>query len=142
LSYPLKKKICGPSPQANYTDRATATCRQLVPTFVDRGCHVFSVTDPYGRILGFLDRSRYFFFQVAPQLYSSNFQLKYIQKISLYLKEKYCHARQTSIHRRPDVRSGFIKIIAYANNNIPAFNGFLTTYAFLHVFKISSNLIA
>jgi hypothetical protein len=32
--------------------------------------HVVSVTDPYGRILGFLDRSRYFFFQVAPQLYS------------------------------------------------------------------------
>jgi hypothetical protein len=31
---------------------------------------VTSVTDPYGCILGFLDRSRYFFFQVAPQLYS------------------------------------------------------------------------
>jgi hypothetical protein len=31
---------------------------------------VVSVTDPYGRILGFLDLSRYFFFQVAPQLYS------------------------------------------------------------------------
>jgi hypothetical protein len=30
---------------------------------------VVSVTDPYGRILGFPDRSRYFFFQVAPQLY-------------------------------------------------------------------------
>jgi hypothetical protein len=29
-----------------------------------------SVTNPYGRILGFLDRSRYYFFQVAPQLYS------------------------------------------------------------------------
>jgi hypothetical protein len=28
--------------------------------FGDRGCHVVSVTDPYGRILGFLDRSRYF----------------------------------------------------------------------------------
>jgi hypothetical protein len=42
---------------------------KLVPTFVDRGCHVVSVTDPYGRNLGFLDRSRYFF-QVAPQLYS------------------------------------------------------------------------
>jgi hypothetical protein len=42
----------------------------LVPTFADRGCHVVSVTDPYYRILGFLDRSRYFFFQVAPQLYS------------------------------------------------------------------------
>jgi hypothetical protein len=38
----------------------------LVPTFADRRC----VTDPYGRILGFLDRSRYFFYQVAPQLYS------------------------------------------------------------------------
>jgi CBS-domain-containing membrane protein len=41
---------------------------KLVPTFVDRGCHVVSVTDPYGRILGVLDRRRYFFFQVAPQL--------------------------------------------------------------------------
>jgi hypothetical protein len=29
-----------------------------------------SVPDPYGRILGFLVRSRYFFFQVAPQLYA------------------------------------------------------------------------
>jgi hypothetical protein len=29
-----------------------------------------SMTDPYGHILGFLDRSLYFFFQVAPQLYS------------------------------------------------------------------------
>jgi hypothetical protein len=26
--------------------------------------------DPYGRILGFIDQSRYFFFQVATQLYS------------------------------------------------------------------------
>jgi hypothetical protein len=43
---------------------------KLVLTFADRGCHVVSVTDPYGRILGFLDRSRYFFFQAVPQLYS------------------------------------------------------------------------
>jgi hypothetical protein len=43
---------------------------KLVPTFADRGCHVVIVTDPYGRILGFIDWSRYFFFQVAPQLYS------------------------------------------------------------------------
>jgi hypothetical protein len=43
---------------------------KLVPTFVDRGCHVVSVTDPYGCILGFLDRSRYIFFEIAPQLYS------------------------------------------------------------------------
>jgi hypothetical protein len=27
---------------------------KLVPTFADRGCHVVSVTDPYGRILGFI----------------------------------------------------------------------------------------
>jgi hypothetical protein len=33
-------------------------------------CHVVSVTDPYGRILCILDLSRYFLFQVAPQLYS------------------------------------------------------------------------
>jgi hypothetical protein len=32
-----------------------------LPTFADKGCHVVSVMDPYGRILGFLDRSRYFF---------------------------------------------------------------------------------
>jgi hypothetical protein len=43
---------------------------KLLPTFEDIGSCVASVTDPYGRILGFIDRSRYFFFQVAPQLYS------------------------------------------------------------------------
>jgi hypothetical protein len=31
-----------------------------LPTFADKGCHVISVTDPYGRNLDFLDRSRYF----------------------------------------------------------------------------------
>jgi hypothetical protein len=31
-----------------------------LPTFADKGCHVVSVTDPYGLILGFLD-GRYFF---------------------------------------------------------------------------------
>jgi hypothetical protein len=36
----------------------------------DTGCHVVSAMDPYDRILGFLDRSCYFFFQVVPQLYS------------------------------------------------------------------------
>jgi hypothetical protein len=38
---------------------------KLVPAFVDRGYHVVSMTDPYGRIFKFLDRSSYFFFQVA-----------------------------------------------------------------------------
>jgi hypothetical protein len=41
-----------------------------VPTFADRGCHVVCVTDLYGRIYFILDRCHYFFFQVAPQLYS------------------------------------------------------------------------
>jgi hypothetical protein len=31
-----------------------------LPTFADKRCHVVSVTDPYDRILSFLDRSRYF----------------------------------------------------------------------------------
>jgi hypothetical protein len=35
-----------------------------------RECAMWSAWHLYGRILGFLDRSRYFFFQVAPQLYS------------------------------------------------------------------------
>jgi CBS-domain-containing membrane protein len=39
---------------------------KLVPTFADRGCHVVSVTDPYGRILDFLNQTRYFLFLVAP----------------------------------------------------------------------------
>jgi hypothetical protein len=43
---------------------------KLVPTFENRRCSVVSEADPYGRNLGLIDRSRYFFFQVAPQLYS------------------------------------------------------------------------
>jgi hypothetical protein len=43
---------------------------QLMSVNIDGGCLVVSVPDPYGRIHEFLDRSRYFFLQVAPQLYS------------------------------------------------------------------------
>jgi hypothetical protein len=43
---------------------------EVSANFANRGCHVVRVTNPYGRILCFLDRSRYFFFQMAPQLYS------------------------------------------------------------------------
>jgi hypothetical protein len=56
-----KTKLHGLSPRANYTDRATDACRRSdCQLFADRGCHVVSVTDPYGSILCFLDRSRYF----------------------------------------------------------------------------------
>jgi hypothetical protein len=41
-----------------------------VPAFADRGCRVVSATDPHSRILGFLDRSRYYFFPAASQLHS------------------------------------------------------------------------
>jgi hypothetical protein len=61
-----KTKPRGLSPWENYI----AACRRVSAKFSNRECHVVSVTDPYSRILGFLDRSRYFFFQVAPQLYS------------------------------------------------------------------------
>jgi hypothetical protein len=45
---------------------------KLMPTFADREWHVVSVMDPYSHIFGFLDQSRYYFYQVAPQLYSQS----------------------------------------------------------------------
>jgi hypothetical protein len=51
-----KKELRDFSPRANYTDRATAVCRR-------RWCQLFR------REGCFLDRSGYFFFQVAPELY-------------------------------------------------------------------------
>jgi hypothetical protein len=58
--------------QANYIDWATATYRQnLVTTFVDRGVSRGQRGgSPMVVNLSFLDRSRYFFFQVAPHLSS------------------------------------------------------------------------
>jgi hypothetical protein len=43
---------------------------EVSTNFGDRGRHVASARIPYGRNLDFLDRSRYFFIQAAPQLYS------------------------------------------------------------------------
>jgi hypothetical protein len=53
------------SPQANYTDRTTVTCRRnLVPTFADRGVSRSQRGgSPTVVNLGFLDRSRYFSFK-------------------------------------------------------------------------------
>jgi hypothetical protein len=44
-----KTKLRGLSPQANYTDRATAAVGQVVPTFAGRGCCVVSATNSQGR---------------------------------------------------------------------------------------------
>jgi hypothetical protein len=40
------------------TERPPLLGEVVANFFADKGCHVVSVTDPYGRILGFLDRSR------------------------------------------------------------------------------------
>jgi hypothetical protein len=67
----FKKKIPWPESASElYQPSDRLLSAKLVPTFADRGCHVVNMTDPYSRILGFLDRRRYFFFQAAPQLYS------------------------------------------------------------------------
>jgi hypothetical protein len=57
-----KTKLHGLSPPANHTDSDCHLSAKLVPTFADRGCHGVRVTDRYCRILGFIDRSSYFFF--------------------------------------------------------------------------------
>jgi hypothetical protein len=58
------------SPQANYTDCATATCwRNLVPTFAERGVSCGQRGgSPTVVNFSFLDRSRYLSFQVALHL--------------------------------------------------------------------------
>jgi hypothetical protein len=66
-----RNKLRGLSPLTNYNERETAALSaKLAPNFEDGWCDVVNVTDPYDRIHGFLDRSCYFFFQVAPHLYS------------------------------------------------------------------------
>jgi hypothetical protein len=42
------------------TERPPLVGEVIVNFFADRGCHVVSVTDPYGRILGFLDSAATF----------------------------------------------------------------------------------
>jgi CBS-domain-containing membrane protein len=53
----MKKKTPWPESASElYRPSDRRLSEKLVPTFADRGCHVVNVTDPYGRILGFLDR--------------------------------------------------------------------------------------
>jgi hypothetical protein len=54
---------------------------KLVPTFADRRCRVVSATDPDGRILGFLDRSRYYFLQLLTRLSGPRSKTTTSQKI-------------------------------------------------------------
>jgi hypothetical protein len=58
------------SPSELYRPSDSSVLEKLAPTFVNKECRVVGATDPYGRILDFLDQSRYFLFQIAPQLHS------------------------------------------------------------------------
>jgi hypothetical protein len=78
LSFMRIKDTTGLKKKTRWSESVSELYRQserhmsakLVPTFADTGCRVVSSMDPHGRILGFLGRSRYFFFQVVSQLYS------------------------------------------------------------------------
>jgi hypothetical protein len=65
----LKKILWPESASELYQSSDHCLSVKFVQNFADRGCHMVSVMDPYGRILCLLDRSRYFF-QVTLQLYS------------------------------------------------------------------------
>jgi hypothetical protein len=65
------KKTKTPSPESSselhwLSDRRFSA--KLMSTFAGRGCHVVSMTEPYCHILGFLDRSRYFFFESSSSI--------------------------------------------------------------------------
>jgi hypothetical protein len=52
----IKTKLHGPSSRANYTDRATVVCHRSYGQLLRIVWHTVSITDPYGRIIGFLDQ--------------------------------------------------------------------------------------
>jgi hypothetical protein len=66
VPYKLNKTLRPESSNELYRLSDRRLSAKLVLTFADRGRHVASVTDPLGRILGFLDQSRYFFFHSLP----------------------------------------------------------------------------
>jgi hypothetical protein len=73
---PLFRTFTPKTPWPEYTNEpyrpsGRRLSAKLVPTFADRECHVVSATDPYDRILGSLDRSRYFFRRLSgPRTYT------------------------------------------------------------------------
>jgi hypothetical protein len=69
LALSSTNKVSGLSLGVNSTDSDRRLSVKLLPTFATEGCRAVS-TVSYGRNLRFLDWSRYFFFQVAPQLHS------------------------------------------------------------------------
>jgi hypothetical protein len=61
-NYILQQQTLWPESESElYQPSNRRLSAKIVPTFADIGCHVVSITDPYDRILGFLDRRRSFF---------------------------------------------------------------------------------
>jgi hypothetical protein len=68
-----RTKLRGFGPRAKYTDRATAACWRSSANFLRiEGVAWSAQRIPTVVNVGFLDRSRYFSFQVAPQLSSGD----------------------------------------------------------------------
>jgi hypothetical protein len=59
---------------------------KLVPTFKDRECYVIIVKHSYGRILGFLDWSRYFFYIFYKWLLNCTHEAEWIPFQTHYLE--------------------------------------------------------
>jgi hypothetical protein len=70
INFYIKNSVASVRKRTIPTEQQPLVSEVIANFSADRGCHVVSVTNPYGRILGFLDQSRYYFFQVALQLYS------------------------------------------------------------------------
>ena len=66
----INKKLRGLSPRADYTDRAAAAGRRISANFCGYRGVTWSAQRVPTAVLCFIDRSRYFFIQVAPQLTS------------------------------------------------------------------------
>jgi hypothetical protein len=63
----LKKTLKTPWPEYTselYRPSGRRLSAKLVPTFADRRCYVVRMTDPYGRVLGFLDQRYYLTFLI------------------------------------------------------------------------------
>jgi hypothetical protein len=58
-----KKNLCPEPASKLYWPSDRRLSAMLMPTFENRGCHMVSITDLYGHILGFLDQSCYFYFK-------------------------------------------------------------------------------
>jgi hypothetical protein len=67
LSLYLKKTPWSESASELHRPSDSRLSVKWLPTFADRGCHVVSVPDPYGRILDFFRQEPLLFYQVATQ---------------------------------------------------------------------------